>query len=510
MTLRISPGPVFVYESLILARRRQVYAGRALFVLAVLIGLATAWYGTGGGTPPPYMPGGSRTTLQILALTGEKFFYAMAAIQLALVLLAPPAVTAGAICLDRARGNLAQLAATDLSDAEIVLGKLGSRLAPILGVLACGLPVSALAALMGGIDPHALVSLFAISAAIAVLGCSLALAISARASKTHDAMVAVMALWILWLVSLPIWSGMSTINGAVPPPDWFKKANPVLLVFAPYSWPGYVGLTDVAIFVAALLLISTALIALTIATIRRRVLEPARYVGRSSILEWLSVSRWLAWLPGPSLDGNPVLWREWRGSRPSRLVRMIWLIYVIGSVAAAGMGLRESIIYGPSTPNGLFASDTVVLLQFVFGLIIVTSLAPASLAEERARGSLDVLLATPLSTRLDTLGQVAGYLSNRPLAGGAAGTDDGNLGLHGSDGSRTIRTRRPSFARPGGALPGRSYDGAMPDRRSDALLRSGRHQRRTRPGDLDLAARPRDRRQSGLPGSDRDWLAAFF
>ena len=27
---------------------------------------------------------------------------------------------------------------TDLSDAEIVLGKLGSRLAPILGVLACG------------------------------------------------------------------------------------------------------------------------------------------------------------------------------------------------------------------------------------------------------------------------------------------------------------------------------------------------------------------------------------
>ena len=30
----------------------QVYAGRALFVLAVLIGLATAWYGAGGGSSP--------------------------------------------------------------------------------------------------------------------------------------------------------------------------------------------------------------------------------------------------------------------------------------------------------------------------------------------------------------------------------------------------------------------------------------------------------------------------
>ena len=122
------------------------------------------------------MFGQSPSTLQILALAGEKFFYAFAAIQLVMVLLVSPAATAGAVCQDRQRGIFAQLAATDLSDAEIVLGKLGSRLAPIVGVLACGLPVSALAALLGGIDFAALASLFAVSAAIAVLGCSLGLA----------------------------------------------------------------------------------------------------------------------------------------------------------------------------------------------------------------------------------------------------------------------------------------------------------------------------------------------
>ena len=97
--------------------------------------------------------------------------------------------------------------------------------------------------------------------------------------------IAVLALWILWLLSLPIWSGMSTISGVVPPPDWFKKANPVLLVYAPYSWPGYVAPTDVAIFVAAVLLLSTALIARTIATVRRSVLEPARRVQAVAFLD---------------------------------------------------------------------------------------------------------------------------------------------------------------------------------------------------------------------------------
>ncbi len=375
MTHRISPGPVFIYESLILARRRQVYAGRALFVSVVLIGLATAWYGTGGGSSP-VMFGQSPSTLQILALAGEKFFYAFAAIQLVMVLLVSPAATAGAVCQDRHRGIFAQLAATDLSDAEIVLGKLGSRLAPILGVLACGVPVSALAALLGGIDFTALASLFAVSAAIAVFGCSLALALSVRASKTHDVMITVGVLWILWLVSVPIWWGMSTVRGVVPAPDWFKKANPFVLVFAPYTWPGYVSLADVAIFVAALLLISTALLAGTIATIRRRVLEPARRVRPVSVLDRLGISRWLAWLPGPSLDGNPVLWREWRRSRPTRLARTMWLMYVIGSVAGAGVGIHEAIGYGVATPSGSIVPYTVLLLQFVFGLMLVSCLAP--------------------------------------------------------------------------------------------------------------------------------------
>jgi ABC-type transport system involved in multi-copper enzyme maturation permease subunit len=396
MAFRLGPGPVFIYESLILARRWHIYAGRSLFVLVLLIGLAIARQDTMSREMPAAAAGARTPTLQRLALLGENFFYTIAGIQLTMVLLLAPMATAGAICQDRARGVFAHLAVTDLSDAEIVLGKLGSRLAPVLGVLACALPVMALASLLGGIDPQALFSLFAVSVALAVLGCSLALALSARSTKTHDVIIAVLALWILWLILLPIWSGLVRGSTLTPPPDWFQKAHPFVLVYAPYTRPGYVSPRDVALFVAAALLVSTVLVAWTIATVRRNVLEPARRASSIPFGEKLRRKRWQAWLPGPSLDFNPVLWREWHHNRPSRLTRIIWVLYGVGSVIVLAVGTRDAIVYGLNGPDPMLI--VALLIQFTFGLLILSSIAPTSLAEERVRGSVDVLMSTPLST----------------------------------------------------------------------------------------------------------------
>ncbi len=252
MSSRIGPGPVFVYESLIFSRRRQVYAGRGLFVLALLIGLWSAWWSNLNepviGAPVGTRPG----TWKALANAGRSFFSALAGIQLTMVLLVAPAATAGAICHDRARGILAQMATTDLSAAEIVLGKLFSRLGPILALLACALPVSALAALLGGIDIQALFSLFAVSVAVAVLGCALALLVSVQAARTQDAIMAVLALWTCWLMSLPIWSEIWRASADIPrrrtgsrrpiPTCWCTRRTPgratSVCSTSRSSWPG--------------------------------------------------------------------------------------------------------------------------------------------------------------------------------------------------------------------------------------------------------------------------------
>ena len=62
---------------------------------------------------------------------GELYFYGLIGVELAIVMLAAPAAAAGAICGDRARGTLDHILVTDLSDAEIVLGKLGRPAAGI-------------------------------------------------------------------------------------------------------------------------------------------------------------------------------------------------------------------------------------------------------------------------------------------------------------------------------------------------------------------------------------------
>lgn len=45
---------------------------------------------------------------------------------------------------------------TDLSDPEIVLGKLAARLPPLMSLIACALPVLSLSTLLDGMDPVAL------------------------------------------------------------------------------------------------------------------------------------------------------------------------------------------------------------------------------------------------------------------------------------------------------------------------------------------------------------------
>src|SRR5271168_1419079 len=168
--MRWGPGPVFIYECLTNARRWQTYALRSLGAAALLAAMATIAY----SDDPVAQPKSWRDYAQL----GVEYFYALIGVELALVMLAAPAATAGAICLDRARGTLAHMLMTDLSDPEIVLGKLAARLLPVLGLVACTWPVLALSSLLGGIDPLKVTMAFGVILAVALLGCTMALALS--------------------------------------------------------------------------------------------------------------------------------------------------------------------------------------------------------------------------------------------------------------------------------------------------------------------------------------------
>ena len=140
-------------------------------------------------------------TRQFLAGLGENFYYGVAGIQLALALLAAPAATAGAVCVDRALGRLAHMFVTELTDSEIVLGKLTARFASVVALVFASIPVVAIVSLLGGIIPEALVILTVVTLAVALLGCSLAMALSVRASKPHEVLMVVFTIWTGWLLA---------------------------------------------------------------------------------------------------------------------------------------------------------------------------------------------------------------------------------------------------------------------------------------------------------------------
>jgi ABC-type transport system involved in multi-copper enzyme maturation permease subunit len=411
-------GPVFAYEWLTASRRWQGYALRSLLVLLLLLGLSGVWLGSHDGAV--------ELSVQQVAEIGRGFYAVTTLMVLGLVGLVAPAAAAGAICLDKARGNLTLLFATDLTDAEIVLGKLAARLVPVLGLIACAAPVQALTTLLGGVDPAMPTGAILVCLACAVFGCTLALTLSVWGRKTHEVLLATYAFGILYLLAAPMWAALVPM---LPPwalawlPGYLALLpyNPVFLALAPQGAPpgmGPVGLGAQAWFCTLGLLASALLAAASTWRIRRVVIrqagqgEATRRADRPAAARRGPLARLTRLLPSPSLDGNPVLWHEWHRRRPSRWSVAVWGLFGMLSSGFSLWAIVDAL--GGAGPRGRDAGAVISGLQVSAGLLLLSVSAVTSLAEERQRGSLDVLLATPLSTRSIVLSKWLGAFRGVP------------------------------------------------------------------------------------------------
>ncbi|SIN73277.1 ABC-type transport system involved in multi-copper enzyme maturation, permease component [Singulisphaera sp. GP187] len=397
MRMRVGLGPVFAYEWLATSRRWQVYAVRSLFVAVLLASLALVWRAN--------VANQKRVTIQSQAEAGRSIYDTIVGTQLILLLLAAPAATAGSICLDKARGTLTHLLMTDLSNAEIVLGKLAARLVPVLGLVASALPALALVSLMGGVDPDALTGAFLVSLGVATLGCTLAFLLSVWGTKTHEVLMATYAILLVWILGSPTWS---LLNWALrwrfgPPPQWLNGVNPFWLAFSSSWQRGAVDLGPRVLFLAVSCGISAGLTALAVLRIRAVASRQAGHApGRRRGLFASGQGRRRRDGFGPRLDFNPVLWREWHRRRPSRWSRILGTLYH-GAAIALSLMMVYIIIGGNSTQ-----CQAVAFLnggQVAVGFLLLSIASSTSMTEERVRGSLDVVLATPMSTRAIVLGK---------------------------------------------------------------------------------------------------------
>jgi ABC-type transport system involved in multi-copper enzyme maturation permease subunit len=383
-------GPVFEFEWKQTARRWQMYAGRGLVGLAVLIGIYLVWRWQVGSV--------TKITGAQAAHVAESCVYVLITVQLALVLIVSPVTTASAISDEKLRGRLVPLFVADLRAREIVLGKIAARLVPLLAVILCPAPLALTAVALGMANWSAIVGAYAVFLGLAVLGATLAFTLSVFSSRTHEVVLICYFLWGILLAIGPVWKYLVRYWGLRHPPGWVKFTNPLDLSLLSYAtmkmeWSSF-GVQILALVVCVL--VSALLIILSV-----KQLQPAAmsHEGRRGLSRRLHFGDRLVGLmkhlPSPSLDRYPLLWREWKRFRPSRFSLAVTAIYfalsIMVTVAVIQMGLGNRWTQIPHLINDF---------QVGFGLLLVSAASVTLLSDERLDPQkLDLLLVSPLSTQ---------------------------------------------------------------------------------------------------------------
>ncbi len=218
-------------------RRRDLFIRCGyLGLLIVLVIFSLVSSGTGGAT------------LGDLAKTSAGIFQQMSYLQLGLVALLAPIFTAGAITQERDSQTYDILLATPLSNGQIVLGSLLSRIFFVIALLISGIPIFSITQIFGGVAIQSIVMSFAISAATAFVTGALAMAIATFKVGTRRTIFSFYMFVVIYLVGLYLLDTLPffqvpgrQVNPQTPSNiSWFTGIHPFLALRVVLGDPSYV------------------------------------------------------------------------------------------------------------------------------------------------------------------------------------------------------------------------------------------------------------------------------
>jgi ABC-type transport system involved in multi-copper enzyme maturation permease subunit len=226
-------GPVFYQEMLLGGRRNQLHVFRWIYAgwLVFQIGLLFFYYSiTEAGRA--MQVGVAFTPSSAPEVIGSWFTSLFLYQQMILLLLATPALVAGAVADEKRRGTLQYLLLAGLDTRHILLGKLFGRVAQVALLMVAGLPLFALLAGFSGVEPLTMlvIGLVLIMPTFGVSAATLLASVFCR--QTRDAVLALYLVglfgWLLvWLIGGPLsyldplyvlepaWAPMRSLNGAL-------------------------------------------------------------------------------------------------------------------------------------------------------------------------------------------------------------------------------------------------------------------------------------------------------
>jgi ABC-type transport system involved in multi-copper enzyme maturation permease subunit len=221
-------GPIFAKEIVEIARRWRYYLCRTIYGAVLVFVMYVVWEEN-----QPFVR--AVGVGNALARVAGMVFTAASYIQFWSVYLLVPAFLGGVIAGEREEHTLDLLFITPLSDREIVLGKLFSRVAAMVCLILCGVPVVSLLMLFGGIGPDSIWRMLAATLLAILFVGSHAIYFSTISRGPMEAMTRTYVAMFIWLAGLAIlaWGFRQfyTANAGVIPTEVADFLAPIYLLY---------------------------------------------------------------------------------------------------------------------------------------------------------------------------------------------------------------------------------------------------------------------------------------
>ncbi len=179
---------------------------------------------------------GDSASLADLAKTSAGVFQSLSYLQLGLVALLAPVFTAGAITQEKDSQTYDILLATPLSNGQIVLGSLLSRLFFIVVLLVSGIPIFSITQIFGGVLIRNIFTSFLIAAGTAFVTGAMAMAIATFKVGTRRTIFSFYMFIVVYLVGVALLDRMDYFHPVIgTEPDPANAAH-MIPVLAKTSW----------------------------------------------------------------------------------------------------------------------------------------------------------------------------------------------------------------------------------------------------------------------------------
>lgn len=190
------------------------------------------------------------TSLNELAKQSAAIFRTMSYLQLGLVALLAPIFTAGAITQEKDSQTYDILLSTPLSNGQVVLGSLLSRLFFVIALLISGIPIFSITQIFGGVAISSIARSFGIAAATAFVTGALAMAIAVLKVGTRRTIFSFYLFIIIYLVGVYLLDGLDFFKVIIgrdattglpilSKTSWLTGIHPFLSLAVVFNNPNY-------------------------------------------------------------------------------------------------------------------------------------------------------------------------------------------------------------------------------------------------------------------------------